>query len=315
MSIFRYFLLLILCSFQLVSNAQNINDISDRINRADTRFLNALPVPSITSLTAIHLTPQFMGIFNEKYLWKMLNVQHAKLEYNNEQQLREMLTILAKLPALKSLEFQENVFRNDTLIAKFELPDEIRALKNIEWIRFRGNSRLNFEKSLPKIGQLTKLKKLFFELYNVNSLPIEIKELKNLDGLGLLNNKIKSLPEWLAGMQNLKEISISGSQLDMDASLKQLSKLKELEVLVFDYQGFPENLDASIKFDKLKAFYIRSGTIKNADVFFDFLSTNSSLETLRLVGTSIKNIPESIGNFKTIKRTYHQQCKKSNTYS
>ncbi len=297
---FKYSLLFILFGFHLSGKAQNIYEISSKIDRADTRFLNALPHSFITSVSAVHFTYEHIEFFNDHYLPKLLKVQHVKLVYKNENQLKEMLIKISQLPELKSLEFEIDGYWGDTTIGKIELPNEILKLKTLETLKFKGNCGLDYEKSIPKLKHLPNFKTLFFAS-NIKSFPKEIEVLSNLTGLELFGTKIKELPRWLSEMQNLQEISISGNQLDMNATLNQISKLKQLKTIIANYQILPENLDPKIKFDKLEAFYMRSGVIKNADVFFDFLSFNPGLKTLRLINTSIKNIPESIGNLKQLR--------------
>ena len=88
----------------------------------------------------------------------------------------------------------------------WELPKEIGALSNLEFLSLQGN---NLRKLPKEIGKLRNLKWLYLDRNKLEYIPQEIGKLKNLKVLSITNNRLKEFPNILD--LNLEELFILDS--------------------------------------------------------------------------------------------------------
>ena len=108
-----------------------------------------------------------------------------------------------------------------------ELPDTIGELKKLHTLDVRKN---HIVKIPTTIGECNALKHLFLSYNKIITLPDSIKNLK-LEELAVYNNRLESLPAFLASMTSLQSVSLKGNSI----SEQQMTQLqKQLPQTTFD---------------------------------------------------------------------------------
>jgi Leucine-rich repeat (LRR) protein len=107
---------------------------------------------------------------------------------------------------------------------------------------------------------------------NLNEIPIDVREFKNITALYLVGNNIKTLPNWLFDLEKIEILSLGEITFDgyignpITELTVEILKLKKLELL--DLSG------CSIEF------------------LPDFIFKIENLEHLTIAGTKITNLPD-----------------------
>ncbi len=216
-----------------------------------------------------------------------------------------------KLTHLKRLELKFGYLK--------DIPDEISGLIDLKELYLQANQigRISY-----KLAQLERLKRLrlfdnkindispicfipnLFELEigrnEIKSIPDEIKNLKNLRKLDLGNifysNAIVYISDQIGLLNNLERLSIHGAKLPvLNESIGDLVKLKNLSITNSQVKeiGFDFN-----QLQDLEVLDFTNNEISN--FFFDF-SKAENLKSVYLANNPIKDIPESILNLPKIR--------------
>ena len=181
---------------------------------------------------------------------KFSNLQRLILANND---IRELKSGLFKLKNLQELDLEENKLK--TLPAEIgnlknlrklnltrtkipSLPDEFANLVNLEYLNLSWND-LSPDKIKPvyKLGEL-----LYLNLKRnlIDSLSADIASLKKLESLNLNFNPLKTLPEEIGELSELKEIDL-GRNTDMVSLPVSFKKLKHLEYINLTGVSLPES--------------------------------------------------------------------------
>jgi len=120
---------------------------------------------------------------------------------------------------------------------------------------------------------ISKIKKLFLDNLGLISIPPEIGGLKNLEMLGLSENKLTRLPEEIGNLTDLDFLYLSKNQLtSLPKSVGNLTRLKRLDLSRNQLTSLPEEI----------------GNL-------------TDLEVLDLSGNQLTSLPEEIGNLTNLK--------------
>ncbi len=129
---------------------------------------------------------------------------------------RDALALGAKIDYL-------NLDRNN-----FEsLPDEIRALTGLKWLRL-NNNRLS---SLGDLSALANLRRIYLRANRFESVPETLKDLPALTDIDLSDNPVAEIPEWLAKKEGLENLSFTRTRIKaLPADLRAWRSLKSLQL-------------------------------------------------------------------------------------
>jgi len=118
--------------------------------------------------------------------------------------------------------------------------DSFPKFSRIEQINF-GNTGLN--KISNSILNLNTLKKLDFNLNEIEVIPPEIQNLSKLEELNISNNNIKELPKELFNLTNLKTLDLRNNHIkEIPSDIQKLSKLEKLYIANNDIKELPKEI-------------------------------------------------------------------------
>eukprot|EP00466_Bigelowiella_natans_P007772 jgi/Bigna1/86952/estExt_fgenesh1_pg.C_150159 len=107
--------------------------------------------------------------------------------------------------------------------------NELLSWRSVPRRQYLGLSNNQLE-SIPKeLSQLKNLSQLYLYNNHLESIPKELSQLKNLKYLHLGSNHLESIPKELSQLKNLKYLSLGNNHLE--SIPKELSQLKNLSYL------------------------------------------------------------------------------------
>lgn len=160
-----------------------------------------------------------------------------------------------------------NKFHNSTL------PDWIGSIKNLDYL---GVKHSDIESIPDSIQNLKKLRELW--LYGnkkLECLPDAIGELSNLRHLNFSHSNVKTIPENFENLKNLQELYLAFSKVDtIPNGIAKLTKLKELSG---SFKTIPESFGNLVNLEKLISGVIRNlpksflclAKLKDGDIIID----------------------------------------------
>ena len=152
-----------------------------------------------------------------------------------------------------------------------ELPSEIGQLTNLKSIDLLKS--YNVELIPPEIKNLKQLEFFRADLTNLKEIPAEIGQLTNLKTLKISNIQIQSIPDTIGTLKNLEVLDVHSNNIDcVPESICNLIKLRSLDISYTKLKKLPENIGSLVK-----------------------------LERLDLFGCDLKTLPESIKKFKHLR--------------
>jgi small GTP-binding protein len=147
-----------------------------------------------------------------------------------------------------------------------------------------------------EICNLSKLKKLNLGNTNIEHIPSEIKQLKNLTHLNLSSCLFSKFPIYVCNLSNLEELYIGSNQIkELPSDIK---KLKKLTTLIM-YSNFLSKLNDSIKeLKNLKYLDLDRNKFKKFPKEIKYLT---NLQILLMRFSNIKIFPSDIIELKNLK--------------
>jgi Leucine-rich repeat (LRR) protein len=144
-----------------------------------------------------------------------------------------------------------------------------------------------------EIRQLTWLTRLYVRSVGIKTLPDWIGELENLKVLDISgNNKIKKLPDSIVKLKKLKKLNLSGTGLKILPSfLGNLASLKYLEISPSDFKILPQCI---LDLPKLKRINTRDCNISHLPSLVSKLHELDMKECLRRIKFCKKNISKEL---------------------
>lgn len=203
-------------------------------------------------------------------LLKFSNLRYISIRGSKKINLKKLFIEISKLKKLKNLEFY-GIFHQT-------LPSEIGLLTNLESIFFEETDF----KYLPReIIYIKNLKHLFFEGMNFNRFKIDkaIGDSCNIYTIGLNRCSLKAIPEFVFRCKYLKSLILVGN------------KLKYLDNRIQEF----ENLESLI---------LMGNRNFNYKLSFTSIFKLHNLKTVNLSFTGIKNIPDTIINWKKLEELW-----------
>lgn len=117
-----------------------------------------------------------------------------------------------------------------TIIGTYPIfPIGISVFKNIKYLDI-GNCRITTEKYFPsEITKLVSLTELSLKGISNLKIPMEIKNLKNLEKINLnnINLNLKEIPQEIVSLENLKQLSIVKDDSDAKSNIRTLFEKSE----------------------------------------------------------------------------------------
>jgi hypothetical protein len=143
------------------------------------------------------------------------------------------------------------------------------------------------------------ISKLDLSNLNLNEIPSDVFELKNLRKLNLSNNNIKVIPSDISKLKMLEVLDISNNKItNFYAKICDLKKLKTLNLNNNKIVSIPKQIS---KIENLRSFSIANNKLKSLP---DEFSNLSNLTRLNLSKNSFTEIPKSIYNLRELKELW-----------
>lgn len=143
------------------------------------------------------------------------------------------------------------------------------------------------------------ISKLDLSNLNLNEIPAEVFELKNLRKLKLSNNNIKVIPSDISKLKMLEVLDISNNKItNFYAKICDLKKLKTLNLNNNKIVSIPKQIS---KIEKLRSLNIANNNLKSLP---DEFSNLSNLTRLNLSKNAFTEIPKSIYNLRELKELW-----------
>ena len=170
--------------------------------------------------------------------------------------------IIKELEKLIGKEFKQKlslIARDFSFAYKIEGEDIVELGLDLTILDLDSDKLMLVEDSISK---LINLKRFNIKIAK-DELPVWIKELINLEHLGLSENKFKALPDWLEDLKHLKSIDLTSNDLkNLPDSLMSLNDLEEFKI------EYNNNLEWNQKnLDILKSIFKRNVNITAPRLF------------------------------------------------
>ena len=234
--------------------------------------------------------------------------------YWNDAQLIYLPIAVNELKNLKKIEISGNgilklpPFKNNTTIEYLDVSNNLldtldltfTALKKLNHLNFSYNPGMENKYNYHLLSFLSNLNTLIVD--GINSVPIEINKLKNLNYLSLNNGSFTVLPDIIIELKILNRISVKDCpKLDLSILIEQLSALPQLQTLQIGYEGFTK-----IPFNLFKLTALKNLSIdKSCLNYFPESFSKLNLHSLLIQNCTMNNFPDlivKIGSIKTLKK-------------
>ncbi|WP_281986289.1 leucine-rich repeat domain-containing protein [Aquimarina aggregata] len=141
----------------------------------------------------------------------------------------------------------------------------------------------------------------YTNFYSPTFSKIEQKKISKIHRLDLSNQNLKSLPESIKKIKDLRMLDISSNpELDLQQVFEQLAQYNTIEILILDSLSI-EKLPESIKqLSKLKQLSLAYNPKIDLEYNFDLIA-ELPIEFLNLKGNELSKLPENIKTIPTIK--------------
>jgi hypothetical protein len=143
------------------------------------------------------------------------------------------------------------------------LLDNIKHLKNLEYLSFNYT---NLQKIPISLGKLSNLKTLKLGFNNFRTLPNEFSGLTNLEVLDIHKNKLDIIPDFITELINLKKLDLSINLIETIPI--NFGNLKNLEVLNLGHNKIEELPNVFENLKTLKEVYLNNNNITNLPASF-----------------------------------------------
>ncbi len=151
----------------------------------------------------------------------------------------------------------------------------------------------------PKIGELTKLKRLFLQSNDIPLLPPEIGKLSNLRELYLWSNGCRLVPPEIGNLSQLTELSIFDNKLDtVPPEIGQLTRLTHLSLETNHLKTLPPEIWQLTTLEKLNLNDNRLTTVSSK------IGNLTNLKQLQLNNNQLLALPSEIGNLQKLTHLY-----------
>ncbi|XP_068324312.1 disease resistance protein RPV1-like isoform X1 [Pyrus communis] len=218
---------------------------------------------------------------------------------------------LLSLPAsIFKLKYLEDL--NLTGSSKFEdFPDVLEPMGNLKYLWLNGTAVKELPSSIERLFGLRRIELRFCN--RLLSLPASIFKLKYLEELDLTgSSQFKDFPEILEPMGNLKYLCLNGTAVEeLHESIERLFGLQRIQLKKCNRLL---SLPASI----FKLKYLEELDLTGSSKFKDFpeiLEPMGNLKHLRLNGTAVEELHESIERLFGLRRIELKNCKSSDSPS
>jgi Leucine-rich repeat (LRR) protein len=177
------------------------------------------------------------------------------------------------------------------------IPVGISQLDSLLEIYINENAAIE---SLPiELGALQNLEVADFSLNGLKSVPAEIYKCKNLKILQLAGNQITSLPEGISQLENLEELYLDQNLIDsLPADIVELKNLKKLSLTANQLKSLPQN------FGKLTKIEVLNLNDNKISVIPDDINLLIDLRILQLQNNRLEVVPENIAKLDRLEELY-----------
>ncbi len=153
--------------------------------------------------------------------------------------LKELVPAIGKMQQIEVLRLSSNFLPT--------LPEDLKMCSRLRYIDINYNPELNWEQALRVLGTVSSLRTLEINDSSLETIPVTIGELTNLDTLVFRDLPlVKHFPSQLGDLSRLKKLSIQGCKIICQLP-EAIGQLKSLEQLVLsDLPEFVGALPASV---------------------------------------------------------------------
>ncbi len=241
-------------------------------------------------------------------LSQFINLQFLNISGNKFKDKEKLVENLSKLPNLrflfankcylKALPDNFDLLNNLEVLeieanGLTELNEKIGELKKLKYISVRSNGRLT---NLPKsIGQLRCLQYLNVSGGGMSKLRNELADCSELVSIVANASKIKTLPENIGNLINLKHLNLSYNKIEnIPASIGNLTELEHLGIGSNEITQLPKEISNLKKLNFLGLPFNRFKEFPKEVLELD------AVHNLWVHNNSFKTIPKEVGNMESL---------------
>ena len=227
-----------------------------------------------------------------------------QLEYLNlaSNRLNKLPENFGALRNLKTLHLSSNPI--------IELPESLGELTNLKILKLEGGAL----KRLPaNIGRLKKLQILNVRGNFITHVPESLVNIKTLETLDLSYNLLVGLPHGIGNMRALENLMLEHNNIQrLPISIGELQHLKRIELNFNDLDSLPEQI-SNLK--SLQILNLNAGTLRGLkfEEVLRALENNTLSPTRKKTVNHIKNFPEDLSKWTSLKELYLDNNTKINT--
>lgn len=184
-----------------------------------------------------------------------------------------------------------------------KLPAKYRNLRNLETLDLARNDLTAF----PNVRGCKKLTKVYAAFNEITLDELRGRQPASIMDLNLSNNKIRVVPDAIAGFKNVKKLNFNNNQVErVGIGIRSLKHLEEISFYKNKLKDIPEPVYA---LPSLKVIDLYFNEIEKADVR---LGQMQSLEILYLANNRIYTLPDNLGSLPRLRELYLHNNRISN---
>jgi len=244
-------------------------------------------------------------------VFELVHLKELKLMYNKIEVIPEDIAKLKKLSHLylyknKISKVPTKAIKKLYLLQCIDLAENFVELKVVKKLYKEIEKNRDYGRFLSKIEELDENSTHFWFHGQINKIPKELFEYKNLEDLSINAYSLKKIPKAIGNLTNLKRLNFGYNQLNTIP--EELFQIYGLEEVNFDNNRFVDFPEKLMKLPNLKNISFNSNKITQIRKYLNIVVKNDNIKYFSFGDNPLKDFDEGMfrAGFDYIKEHFYR---------